>query len=811
MIANAQIVVPHPGLELTNVSAAVRFADETLEGKNIAAVLGGAKGWNGRLRLGPKGETVPFHLDIEVQTGAAALRSILLKIVDSDFLRKEILQLQRVEGELIGRVILGETIAAIAPKVAISKAEISATHAAVAFPINISAARFNLDPSVIRLERADGSLGKSSFTGLGFTWQRGAKHDLRIDAGRVSLDLQQTDAWLRRFEDGRSHLSKITSVGGRIDFRQLSLSGAYDDPTNWALAGTGSFNQLAIEHVDLPDRLILSSGKFAVNHGQISCSGTVASMSDAAFVLDGSIEYRHARVVRIDSSGKGTVGARMTQWLSRHMDLPDDVALRAPLIVERGRLAWREGTDTALVGQISIANGPQLFIDVSQGPQELALRNLTIDDGGRRARLTLQRAKERLEVSFAGELTAQTLDKIFMALPVKGASLSGDMKMSAFAAGAGRFSMIGELNGSNLPLTLGKEKIAVEKFSLESKGDDLRVRSAELRWRDTRLAVAGKVAADPEAWRLDLDLSGDRLSLEELERLLGAADQHPKAASTRRFEGEVRLKLNSFSAGDFTVSPLQIKTELSSSSIKAEIERATLCGINTTGRMAVEGSDIALDLRFAAKDADLGPTTVCLTHQNNETKGIYTLTARLSGRGDRTQLRSALKGDFDLSARDGAFIRAAAVDKAFDYLNHSGDFNISFPDLDKQAFAYQALSSRGTIEGEKVLNDEIVIRASPLTITAQGAVDLRRRDVDLKGLVSVALPAQRVLKPIPIVGTLWGGSWVGIPLRVRGSLEQPEVSYLSPADIGGELLNLPVRILGMPLDAIKVFVPDNQN
>jgi hypothetical protein len=38
-------------------------------------------------------------------------------------------------------------------------------------------------------------------------------------------------------------------------------------------------------------------------------------------------------------------------------------------------------------------------------------------------------------------------------------------------------------------------------------------------------------------------------------------------------------------------------------------------------------------------------------------------------------------------------------------------------------------------------------------------------------------------------------------------LERPEVSYLSPGDVGKELLNLPMRILGAPLDAIRLFVP----
>jgi hypothetical protein len=43
---------------------------------------------------------------------------------------------------------------------------------------------------------------------------------------------------------------------------------------------------------------------------------------------------------------------------------------------------------------------------------------------------------------------------------------------------------------------------------------------------------------------------------------------------------------------------------------------------------------------------------------------------------------------------------------------------------------------------------------------------------------------------------------------MTGSLEHPDVTYLSPADVGAELLRIPVRILGLPLEAIRLFTPN---
>jgi hypothetical protein len=64
-----------------------------------------------------------------------------------------------------------------------------------------------------------------------------------------------------------------------------------------------------------------------------------------------------------------------------------------------------------------------------------------------------------------------------------------------------------------------------------------------------------------------------------------------------------------------------------------------------------------------------------------------------------------------------------------------------------------------------------------------------------------------VISRIPVVGSIFGGSLLGIPVRVAGPLDRPEVTYLSPADIGMEVLNMPLRILGLPLEALRLFTP----
>ena len=233
--------------------------------------------------------------------------------------------------------------------------------------------------------------------------------------------------------------------------------------------------------------------------------------------------------------------------------------------------------------------------------------------------------------------------------------------------------------------------------------------------------------------------------------------------------------------------------------------------MNTRGHIDVADKDIRLDLQLSATDAQLEPTTICLTSQQENVKGTYSLTARIAGRGDREHLRSALKGDFQLTARNGEFVRAPGIDATFDYLNSTGDFKVAFPDLDRETFPYRFVGVKGRFDGNMLIGDEVTVESSRVNLSGQGKVDLERKLIDGKALIAVLKSAEEVISRIPVIGDLFGGSLVGIPVRVTGSLERPEVTYLSPADVGAELLNLPVRILGIPLNAIRLFAPKGEN
>jgi hypothetical protein len=814
LLQDCTVFIPGADLELQKVNGSVRISGGIFEADGVTAHLGATKGWDGKFRVALGGTAAPFHLDMAVRGAAPELYSVLLKAVHDEAFRRELLKVKNLEGELTGRLTLGDKLGAISSVVTISKGQMAATYAPIPFPIVIRGGRFRYDEMAIRVENAGGSVGHSTFGGLGLTLHHDGSRRFEVDSARISVDLEQTGAWLRSFEKSRSHFEKLQSARGQIELENLFVSGTYDDPSAWRFASAGRFDQIELTHADFPGRMALSRGRFAADQRHIIFSDAAAAMSDATVTVGGTVEYEKGRPLEFETSGTATIGAQMLQWLSRHVELPEELKLRSPLSIAAGRFAWRAGADASFDGQLIAAGGPQLSLRAVQHPGGLSLRDFTIHDGSRRARISFERAENRIDVSFTGELTQQMIDKVFAAFPTQDSSLSGDIRISVSLQGPAKVSARGQLNGRNLWLPFGGEKALIDKFAIDASGEIILVRSADLRWRNSHVTVSGKAIAAEEILRVDVDVTGDQLNWEDIHHSFSGhgkpREQIRGIVAVPSVEGTIRLKAARFTFERFNLNLVEATAAISTSGVTADIDHAIACGITVTGRVGLLGGEIGVDLQLAATGAQLEPTAVCLTNRQNDVTGTYSLRATVLARGERQDLLRTLRGGFELTAHDGEFIRSPGIDATFDYLNATGDFKVAFPDLDRQTFPYRLIGVKGKMQGEFLVGDEIIVQSSLLNLSGYGNVNLAKKEIDLKGLVAVLKPVDEVIGRIPVISSMWGGSLVGIPVRVTGSLGRPDVRYLAPADIGAELLNIPMRILGIPRDAMRLFAPGDK-
>jgi AsmA-like C-terminal region len=816
-----KISVSGLGLELDDVNGQFVVSRGILEAKQFSARSGKIQGGDGTLRLGLEGKNPPFHLDLMVQADAMELRSLVLRVVEDDGIRRELSRVGNLEGNLSGRLTLGEKIGFLAPKISVSRAVLRGSYDSIPYPISIKEGRFMYRQDKTELEGVSGTIGLSSFSGLTGSLSHNGARQIEIRSGRFSFDLAQTRNLLNLFAALPKDFKDIDSAQGRLDLTSLSLKGPLDDPNQWDFSGAGTFGKIAVKHAKLPAVLNLSGGTFNATPARLTVSNAQVNLLDASLTVDGSVESPYQAPPSLEAAAAGNIGAEMTGWLARQVEMPKQFMIRSPLQVSKSRVLWKKDGDVAFAGDLSIAGGPQISFDIVRGPQTLVAKEILIVDGERRAHITVTLKKDNVAFSFNGDLEQETLNRIFQSPPPGGSLIQGDIEVSAFLEAPLRFTARGRLAGRELRVPLKDETAIVEFFFLEADPNAVNVRSAKLRWRNSQLSLMGKLLAEAKALRFDMDVAADRVVWEEISEIIDGEDHRGNNQRKPEFplpplEGTVRLKADHFTFAGISSNPLQATASLSPDGIKGEIQRANVCGVNTVGKVDFTDERLGFDMSFSVTDGQLESTSLCLTENQYAITGSYSLRAHVTGRGTPEKVAQTLRGEFDFTARDGQIAPSPNTDTTpleatFDFLNRTGDFDVAFPDLDKESFPFRSIRVHGLVEGMALVKDELSIQSSLLTIAGQGRVDLENKEIDARGLVSVRIPGAGIVSRIPIFGSILDpSSLLGIPVRVTGPLENPNVSYLSPADVGAQLLNIPLRILGLPLEAIRLFRPNSR-
>jgi AsmA-like C-terminal region len=805
-------------IDLEGVSGLFVFSGGILEAKQLSARSGKIRGSDGTLRLGLEGKNPPFHLDLAVQADAAELRSLVLRVVEDDRIRKELSRVGSLEGDLSGRLVLGEKLDSLSARISIVNAAVTGSYDRIPYPISIKHGHFQYGGGKVALESVSGTIGLSSVSGLTGSLSYNGARQIEISSGKLSFDLAQTRNLLNLFAALPKDFKDIDSAQGRIDLTSLSLKGPLDDPNQWDFTGAGTFGKIALKHAKLPAAMNLSSGTFSATPARFTVSNAQVNLLDASLTVDGSVESPYEAPPSVEAAAAGSIGAQMTSWLAEQVEMPKQFMLRSPLQVNKSRVLWKKDGDVAFAGDLRIAGGPQISFDLVRGPEILEANKILIVDGERSAHITVALKKNNAAFSFNGALDQATLNRIFQTPLLEGSLIQGDIEVNAVNGTPLQFTARGRLAGRELWVPLKDESAVVEFFFLEADPNTVNIRSAKIRWRDSQLSLMGKLLAEAKALRFDMDVAADRVVWEEISEIIDDEDhrgnkQRKPEIPLPPLEGTVRLKADNFTIAGFTVNPLQATASLSPNGIKGEIQRADVCGITTVGKVDFTNEELGFDMSLSAKDGQLDSTSLCLT-ENRAVTGSYSLQAHVTGRGAPEKVSRTLRGEFEFNARDGQFARSPNTDTAleatFDYLNRTGHFDIAFPDLDRESFSFRSMSVRGSVEGMALVKDELVIQSSLLTIAGQGRVDLEHKQIDARGLVSVRVPGAGIVSRIPIFGSILDPSLLGIPVRVTGPLENPNVSYLSPTDVGAQLLNIPLRILGLPLEAMRLFTPNSR-
>ncbi len=283
--------------------------------------------------------------------------------------------------------------------------------------------------------------------------------------------------------------------------------------------------------------------------------------------------------------------------------------------------------------------------------------------------------------------------------------------------------------------------------------------------------------------------------------------RHPLGSPRFPVRGVLRLRADSISRGSLTWRPVRAEADIREDRLRFALSEANLCGVSTLGTLTLDSAGPAIELVVSSTGQDIDATITCLSGKKISLTGTYGMSARVAGKGTGDALVRSLRGPAEMTLKDGRINKMTVLSRIFSYLNVTELLRGKVPDLGKEGFPYRTLAIRGEMNDGKFLLKEATMDAPSMGIVATGEVDLLNRKEDLKVLVSPLGTVDAVVRKIPVVRYILGGTLVTIPVAVRGDLDDPTVTPLDPAAVGGELLGIVERTLKLPVHIISPILP----
>jgi hypothetical protein len=680
-----------------------------------------------------------------------------------------------------------------------------------------------LSPGLLEGKDLKGRLGTSSFAGTTVRLDLRKALYVQHPAGDFALSLSEIHRRLDSLEEFREATKAVKKIRGTMALRLKTLSGPVEKPDQWRFEAEGTLKGVLVETSLLPGPVKVSGGSFRANRDSIFLRGVRADLLDAECVVSGRLDGYQEGLRAMEGQLHGDVGTEANRWVSEQFELPTEFRLQAPYRISEAVCKWQKGNDILLKGALVSSRGPRVSVDLVLKPEGVVVNTLSIEDQSSKASMALKEMKDAFYVAFQGKLEKATLDDLFLDNTILSGSIEGDLEtkivrdqpMESRAAGTLR------AEGLSLPLPL-RFPVILEDLSLRVQGNRIRLEPVRLLWEEEEFLLDGDISFSPEGFVLDMgvlagDLEWSRIeealhAEEEREATLSEADSTHEEGRRDRLTvgGVVRVKANSFTFEEFTWQPMAVEILLQGEWIEIRLKDADLCGVATVGAVKVLPTELFLDLAISCRNKKIENVLDCI-QVDEEATGNFDFRMNLTGMGRTEELPKALQGEFELSCRNGTVLKDPVISAILAFLDAKEILRGKFPDFRTQGFRYRSIRARGVLQSGSLKLEEVVVDGTSADIFAVGQIDMVKKTLDLRVLVSALQRVDFIVSKIPLVSYLRGGGGItAVPVRVRGPLDNPTVLPMSPKDLGEDLLGIAGRTLRLPYEAIKFLLPKNE-
>ncbi|MHB8831669.1 MAG: YhdP family protein [Desulfobacteria bacterium] len=816
------IFVPDADLDLRDVAGNVDLSGGILTADHAKARSGDSRALDGSLRMGVTGRYPPFRLDTQVEADLAQLPRALLRLTTDKGLEDELSRIEILRGKAAGRLTIGDRIGSLRATVDATDLRLSARYRRIPFPIEVDGGRLLFDENGIAVERLSGRLGLSAFSGVAARIRLGDSPAFERLSGDASVALGELYPWLASLDGMETAREDIRRLDGFTDLVITRLDGPIARPAGWRYEAAGSLRDVVLETTRLPGPIAMAKGAFRLSPATVSVTALDARFLDAAVRLSGQVDGYRDPFRKLDATLSGQVGPDAIRWIWGRARMPAELIPRAPITVSAGHLVLDMSGTFSIAGTYTLPKDLVLSGKFIKPRDGFVLRHLVVRDDESLATIDLRLKEKELDAGFSGHLARATVSRLFRNAKIRHGRIAGDLRAHIPLDRPARSTAQGHLVAKEIHIPRLMGPLAIEDLSLRATGNRIAVTSSALAWGKTRFSLTGDAIASGDALNVDVDLASDEIAWDELRSTVPAAWLTQGAAATGGtgiapggsgvpwplpVTGVIRLAAGSLTAGEYAWKPVRADIVLRREEIAATIREADLCGISTTGDVRLGPGGTEVDLRLSSRRRELQPALSCLRHQRIGMTGAYELTGHIAGRGTGDALVRDLHGNIGFRATKGRIYKLNLLSKILALLNVTQIFLGKVPDLAHDGFAYNSLSVKGTLSDGMLKIGEAVLDGSSMNIVAQGEVDVRTRKVNIVALASPLKTIDTILRMIPVVRYILGGSLVSVAVKAEGDLDDPAVSILPPSAVVKGLLGVVERVLKLPVRIFEGGVP----
>lgn len=810
-VEGVAFALARPAVRLTAAEGRATLDHGELRVQNVKAVLGKSVLRNGKLATNLLDHSASLQAEAVAALDLKETLALARKAIAQRDIRSHLDRVKKIEGTALAHIALSGNPQSLRTVIDVSELSFSVRHRDVPLPIRVSGGRIIYADNGITIGEASGEIGQSSFSGLGASLKLAPPYRFALSQRIAQLSLDELFPLAAARPDLAAALSEVDTLTGTVALSNLRAEGSFR-----ALQATHFHTVASPRNVKIRARRFdhearIDGGSVGVSERRIEAKRVAMTAMDSELEVSGLSEDYRSGIAALSTTVNGQLGPDTLAWVYRTASTPRAFQVRAPLRFKDADIAWKQSGEISFNGRVKVAGSTDLSIDAHKTAGSMKFDRVTLKDRPSDATLSGVLAGRLLKASFKGKLSGDTLASVFVQPPLSMDVLEGDILVDVDLEKPAGMHAKGRLQGMaiTIPGVLAGP-VSLECFVLTADGAEITVSETVLSNGENRIDLKGKIRHEDKKFVVDADLRSEKIVLPK-----SFMDSKPETDNSRQefkltdlpVSGRIGVNIQRLETDKLTIAPLVAEARLAGAKLDLNVSEAALCGITLFGNMAGEIEDLQLVGTLSARNADLAQSVPCLTGNRIESSGRMDVDAQFTARGAFETLDEHLEGQFSLVSRDGNIQKFETLNKVFSLLNVTEAARGKRLAVTAAGLPYRIARAKGTLTGKAIHFDEVMLDAPTVHVAATGRVDVGTGKLAMDVMVAPLQTANAIVDKIPLLGRIFGGSVLALPVQVIGTMEDPIIVPLGPGAVAARMTSIIANTLRLPVDAIKTLAP----